>query len=462
MRENRLEQTIYNWLNRTVDLTADDGIIVALSGGADSVSLLAALDQLRRDGGLPQELSLLAAHVNHGLRGEEADRDEAFVRNLCERRGIPLEVLSVNVAEQALKGEGIEAAGRRIRYGFFRRLQQRYGYRYIATAHNADDQLETVLLNLTRGSGLQGLCGIPPVRDGIIRPLLGCSREEIEAYCADNGLAYVQDSTNTDTAYRRNLLRHKVLPVLKEINPQLGAASIRLTESLREDEARLSRLTRDLLQNAARPDGQYDRGVLLCSPPALLRRALKLVMENAGGDPEERHVQLLESALRAGDGAVQIPGEVTATVKGDRLTAASRPARPRKIDYFEWPVKLGVNLEIAGKTYTASCLSRENFEKMRKVYKNVLKFALDCDKMTGNLVARQRKSGDSFHPVGGVGKTLKKFFQEQAVPIEQRAEIPILCDEQGVVLVTGFSCDNRVRIDSKTQRVLLFYRAEMY
>ena len=462
MLNRKLEQTVSGWLERTVTLSPDDGIIVALSGGADSVSLLSALDRLRKDGTLPPELSLLAAHVNHGLRGEEADRDERFVRRLCEEMQIPLQVLKVNVAEQRLKGEGIEEAGRRIRYGFFRRLQQQYGYRYVATAHTADDQLETVLLNLTRGSGLNGLCGIPPVRDGIIRPLLDCSREEIERYCEENHLSFVTDSTNTDTAYRRNQIRQTVLPLLRDINPQITSACSRLTDSLREDEALLSRLTRELLQSARRPDGQYDRDLLLFAPPALLRRAIKGVMETAGGDPEERHIRLVEQMLRAGEGVLQIPGEVTVTVKDDLLLAASRPARPEKLPYFEYPVEPGVTLTIGGKTYTARCVTRENFENTRKVYKNVLKFALDYDKITNGLIVRQRKMGDAFHPVGGAGKTLKKYFQEQKIPTEQRAFIPILCDDDGVVLITGFSCDHRVRLDEQTKRILLFYPAETY
>lgn len=462
MRGRKLEDAVCAFLHREIDLQDNDGIIVALSGGADSMSLLAALDRLRSDGALPRGLALLAAHVNHGLRGDESGRDEAFVRRECAQREIPLEVLHAEVAQEAWKGEGLEAAGRRIRYGFFRRLQQQYGYRYVATAHTADDQLETVLLHLTRGSGLHGLCGIPPVRDGIIRPLLTCSREEIEIYCRDEQLRYVTDSTNTDIAYRRNLLRQTVLPSLKQINPQVTEACTRMTENMREDEKLLSRLTRELLQNAARPDGRYDGGLLLSAPTALLHRALKKIMEDAGGDPEERHVRLLESAMRDGVGAVQIPGSVTVTVKENRLSAVSRSARPHEIPYFEWPVTVGATLNIAGKTYTSACLSIENFEKKRKVYKKVLKFALDYDKITNSLIVRQRKPGDMFHPVGGVGKTLKKYFQEQVVPAEQRAEVPILCDDAGIVLIAGFSCDERVRLDEHTRRVLLFYRAETY
>ena len=462
MANRKLEQSVGGFLKRIVSLAPDDGIIVALSGGADSVSLLSVLDRLRKDGTLPCELSLLAAHVNHGLRGEEADRDEQFVRRFCKEKQIPLEVLKVKVAEERLKGEGVEEAGRRIRYGFFRRLQQQYGYRFVATAHTADDQLETVLLNLTRGSGLNGLCGIPPVRDDIIRPLLTCSREEIERYCEENQLSFVTDSTNTDTAYRRNQIRQTVLPLLKEMNPQIVSACNRLTDSLREDEALLSRLTRELLQSARRPDGQYDRELLLFAPPALLRRAVKGVMETAGGAPEERHVRSVEEMLNAGEGVLQIPGEVTVTVKGNLLSAEPRAARPQKVAYFEYPVTPGATLSIAGKTYTAKCVTRENFENTRKVYKNVLKFALDYDRITNGLIVRQRKVGDAFHPVGGAGKTLKKYFQEQKIPTDERAAIPILCDDEGVVLITGFSCDHRVRLDEKTKRILLFYPAETY
>lgn len=446
---------VETFFTTAVSLRENDGVILALSGGADSMTLLDTLNALRRT----HPFSLLAAHVNHGLRGAEADRDEAFVRNQCALRNVQLEVLHAHVAEEALPEESVEAAGRRIRYGFFRRLQQQYGYAYIVTAHTADDNLETVLLHLTRGSALHGLCGIPPQNGCILRPLLTCSRADIEAYCAAHAVDFVTDSTNADTQFSRNRVRLQAVPALRMVNPQITAAVTRLTARLREDDALLCELTEALLQKSRCEANVYAVETLMAAPPALLHRALKCVADAAGGDCEERHILQIEKILHTG-GSVQIPGKVTVTVAAARLTA--RKALQKSVSFDKMPLEVGQTYEIAGKTYTALCVSRDFFEEKQKIYKNVLKFSLDYDKIITNLFIRQRLPGDAFHPVGGVGKTLKKYFNENAVPAEKRQEIPIVCDEAGIVLVTGFSCDNRVKLDENTKRVLLFYQTDMY
>ena len=191
-----------------------DTVIVALSGGADSVTLLHILNSIKE----LYNLTLRAAHLNHGIRGEEADRDEDFVRKLCESMGVPLDVRREDIPAIAKEsGKSEELCGREVRYAFFDALCEQYGAK-IATAHNRDDHAETVLWNLVRGAGLSGLCGIPVRRGGIIRPLLGCSRAQIEAYCAENQLAYVTDSTNLTAAYTRNRIRLEVMPILRQLN----------------------------------------------------------------------------------------------------------------------------------------------------------------------------------------------------------------------------------------------------
>lgn len=451
MQDIFLEKTVETFL-QNLSVQPEEGIVVALSGGADSMALLCALHAARKK----MPFRLLAAHVHHGLRGEEADRDADFVRRQCEERKILLETLCVDVAAEALPGEGIEQAGRRIRYAFFEQLRAQYGYRYIATAHTADDNLETVILHLTRGSGLHGFCGIPPQNDGIIRPLLNCSRTDIETYCAAKDIAFVTDGTNMDMAYSRNRIRHAVVPHLKVLNPQVTAACTRLTAHLREEDAFLDTLAKDVLSSALLENGGHDRRVLLEAAPVLRRRALKMLMENCGGDCGEKHIALAEQALLAGNGAVQVPGGVCVSVDMDGLYVEVSD-KQTEIPYFEMPITIGKRLEIAGKAYMPQCLSIDSYEEKRKVYKNVLKFTCDYDKILHSFAVRQRKPGDAFHPVDGVGKSLKKYFNEKKVPPAQRAAIPIVCDEQGIVLVAGFSCDDRVKLDETTKRVFLLY-----
>ena len=209
-----------------------DTVICAVSGGADSVCMLHVLLSLRNTLGITVE----AAHFNHQLRGEESDRDEAFVRTLCAELGVVLHVDNGDVRARAAKThESVEEAARALRYAFFSSLSGR-----IATAHTQDDNLETVLLNLTRSTGLAGLCGIPPRRERFIRPMLAVSRAEIEAYLAQNGLSHVTDSTNFLPDARRNRLRQSVIPLLKAENPSLCETAFRMCRLLEADEAQLS------------------------------------------------------------------------------------------------------------------------------------------------------------------------------------------------------------------------------
>ncbi|MGN0688267.1 MAG: tRNA lysidine(34) synthetase TilS, partial [Oscillospiraceae bacterium] len=205
-----------------------DAVVIALSGGADSVSLLYALNSLSDELGI----TVSACHVNHGLRGEEADSDMHFCERLCERLGVELVVLKTDVRGVQRKHESIEEAARRVRYEFFAEVSKG---KLLATAHNSNDSAETVLLNMMRGTGLKGLCGIPPVRGNIIRPLIYCTRQDVEDYCAENSLAYVTDKTNLCDDYTRNKVRHIILPEIMKINSGFLETASRMENTLRAD-----------------------------------------------------------------------------------------------------------------------------------------------------------------------------------------------------------------------------------
>ena len=222
-------------------------IITALSGGADSVTLLHCLNGLKEQLGF----ELYACHINHNLRGKDSDSDQAFAQKLCETLNVPIRVFSVNVLEAMEKHTGLEEKARTLRYKAFSEEAKRLRAK-VATAHNSCDNTETVLLNMLRGTGLKGLCGIPPVRDYLIRPLILCSRSEIEAYCLENNLEFVTDKTNFSTDYTRNKIRIELLPKLLQINPSLYEGVSRMTNSLTEDSVFLENLANENMYMTAK------------------------------------------------------------------------------------------------------------------------------------------------------------------------------------------------------------------
>lgn len=278
-------------------------VVVGVSGGADSMALLHFLwEQKERWPGL----RLTAAHVNHGLRGEEADRDERWVRDFCRHRGIPLEVLRIELREEAEKRKlGLEECGREVRYGFFQRLAGETGR--IATAHTLSDSVETVLFNLARGTGLKGLRGIPAIRGNIIRPLIGCTREETEAYCRERQIGFVTDSTNLQEEYSRNKLRLSVIPVLKEINPAVEEAVGKMTESVGQDDDFLWTEAEKLVKEATLEDG-WSCSVLGAAARPVRMRAVRLLRGDSG--PEKRHLEEIDRIILAGSGGVSVPGGI--------------------------------------------------------------------------------------------------------------------------------------------------------
>ena len=255
------------------------GVVAAVSGGCDSSVLLHVLWKLSTEMGF----KILCAHINHNLRGSESDRDEAFVRSLCEKYGIECRVLSANVAEFAEKNRlSTEEAGRKLRYEFFEHCASELGENAkVATAHSLSDSAETYIFNSARGASLSGICGIPPVRGKIIRPLIEFSREQIEAYANEHGLDYVTDSTNLTDEYTRNKIRHGAIPIMKEINPGFEKAFLRLSKNLSETRDFIDSEAEKLLLNSKTENG-FDGRILKEAHPALKNRAAAMILESFG------------------------------------------------------------------------------------------------------------------------------------------------------------------------------------
>lgn len=272
-------------------------VIAAVSGGADSVALLYVLYSLK------DELcfSLAACHVNHNLRGEESDSDERFVRRMCRFLDIPLYTASIKVNDLRQKHDSLEECARRLRYEFFESISKD---RLIATAHTASDNCETILINMVRGTALSGICGIPAKRDNIIRPLLYNTREDIELYCSENCLDYVTDSTNLSDDYTRNRIRHKVVPLLKEINPSLFGAISRLSQSVSDDDRYLDKIASELMEKARTADDKYDVGILRTADDCILRRIVTMIFKDNDIPPNMKAVESCVGIIRAGQGKI--------------------------------------------------------------------------------------------------------------------------------------------------------------
>ncbi|MDE7281195.1 MAG: tRNA lysidine(34) synthetase TilS [Ruminiclostridium sp.] len=294
-------------------LKPGDKVIVGLSGGADSVTLLHCLYSLRET----LDIELFACHINHNLRGEDSDRDQKFAEDLCKNLDIPLRVFSVDVKGAAQKHQSTEEAARKLRYEKFSEYAEDIGAK-AATAHNACDNSETVLLNLIRGTGLKGLCGIPPVRDCFIRPLICCTREEIEEYIKANSLQYVTDKTNFSTDYTRNKVRLQLMPLLLEMNPSFHRGVSRTVSALRKDSDFLEEMAVIALDDARLEEGVYSSEKLAALDPPIFSRAVSLMLWEKGVEPSALRINGFMEIIGAGRGKINLEKNRFAVVRKGR------------------------------------------------------------------------------------------------------------------------------------------------
>lgn len=432
-------------------------LLIALSGGADSVALLSLLRDYAAQHGTP----LRIAHVNHGIRGEQAIRDRDFCVSLAQAYDIPISVLDADVPRLCREqGGGIEEVARQVRYAFFERVMAQYDIPLLVTAHHADDQLETLLLHLTRGAGASGLCGIPPIRalaDGrlVIRPLLGCDKQALLRLCRERGLSYVEDDTNADIRYARNRIRHEVIPQLRAINPAVSDAAVRLCDSMRVDVGYLTEQTDAAVRRTVSLTPQ-DGGVrvsapcasLAALPEALRRRVLVRMMQYAGcPQAEERFVRALAAMCRTPqDDALTLCGDIRARRQGETLTLC--PVR-RAQEEIPTPTPIAVDLTHApcavrfGAMTVNWAQAADERPKMQKnlcadenVYKMSMIGTLNSATIKGSAVLRTRQAGDRFlwH---GLHRSVKKLMCDRGVPPQLRDALPLLCDGDGIVWIPG-------------------------
>ena len=432
-------------------LQGGETVLVAVSGGADSVALLDLLRELAPALGL----TLHAAHVDHGLR-PEAGADAEFVRALCERLGIPFHLERVSVRREP-PWEGLEAEARRARYAALFGRAAALGAHRVATGHTADDQAETVLMRLLQGAGPRGLAGIAPARGLLIRPLLETRRAEIEAHLSARDIEYVEDATNRDLRFLRNRIRHEILPFLSE---RWGPG---LVESLCRTAALSRRLVEQLEQRArVELDRLATRGPLgLVLPMPELRAlpedlAVETLRQAAAGLGESRPLRgpcqralrrlLRPAAARRG---VQLGGLVV-ELSGRWLRVG--PARPAALTPREWTVPGTLELGEVGWRLEARCFERSGGYAPPREPDRV---AFDADRLPSTLVVRPRRPGDRFLPFGGAGeRRLKSFLIDAGVPRWERPRIPLLEARGAIVWVAGLRRGQSAPVTPDTRRIL--------
>ena len=388
-----------------------DRVIVALSGGADSVALTFGLYLLKEE----LNITLEAAHFNHHLRGEESYRDEAFVRAFCQSYGIPLHVSGAKV----LPGKkGLEASAREARYAFLRSLPGK-----VATAHTADDNAETVLLRLLRGTGLKGLGAIAPVNGNIIRPMLSITREEVEAFLEEYALSHVEDSSNGENAFLRNRVRHEIMPLLRQENPRIGENLSAMAQNLRQEEAFLQSLLPETMPPVSR---------LKELPGPIRHRLLERFLKDSGvKEPEQVHILQMESLVFHWNpsASMQFPGGVTIGREYDRLVK-----RERVQTLLAYPLQCPGCTEIPELGVTVQCTPADTLSGGDGFY----------IQPQGTLVLRSRMAGDCMTLSGGT-KSLKKLYIDRKIPASKRPMVPVLADDRGVLAVFGLGISEERR-----------------
>ncbi|MDR2524992.1 MAG: tRNA lysidine(34) synthetase TilS [Oscillospiraceae bacterium] len=430
-------------------------VLAGLSGGADSVALLHWLCAQRQTLGL----SVQAVHVHHGLRGAEADADEAHCRVLCAAWSVPLHVRRCDVKAAAQTRRcGLEETGRALRYAFFAELANQIHADRVALAHTLSDRCETFLLHFARGSALRGLCSIPVTRslEGtgavLVRPLLDCARGQIEDYCAAHGLCYRQDVSNGDTAFRRNAIRHQVLPPLQSAMPGMEAAARRMFPLLAADEAYMQAQAQALLESEACGEGRWTAAPLAAAHPALRGRTLRLILLAGGCEPAAEQIEAAAQLLYHG-GALQLTGRVRLRSHDGLLCLES--ATSSLPDPWEVPLAPGETLLPDGRILLTEILDGDFTKNLHKIPKEGLANCLSCDIITGNLSVGTRRAGDAMRLCNGAGtKPLKKLFQERGVSAARRSATLLLRDAAGVVWLEGFGCAHHCRLRTDTRRAL--------
>lgn len=426
-----------------------NSVLIGLSGGADSVALLHIMCALSVKYGF----QVSAAHVNHGLRGDDAVNDEEFSAELCERLGVKCYVLRADVRERAkTNGVSEELAGREIRYDFFTKIMAEQGIEYTATAHHKNDNAETLVMNFMRGSGIGGLSGIPCIRGRFIRPLLGVTRNEIEEYCVENGLGYVTDKTNFENNYTRNKIRNILIPLIqREFNPNFTETVTANAEIIRSDEEYLNDVAKREYDNVVDGDGA-DIEKLNNLHYAIASRIIRKMIENVCGIAD------ISSAAVSGVGEIckknktglyaSVTSGVTARTEYGKLIIERDTG---ECEDFSYTINIGERVFIPQLGYTVSVEYADKRENDGGRY-----FSVPYG--VGHIIVRNRRNGDVFNPSGMSGmKKVKDYMINEKIPRSKRSRVGIVEIDGKIAWLVGYRSDGRFDFHGNGIKICVMY-----
>ena len=431
-------------------------ILAAISGGPDSMAMLNCLILLRKS----MNFNLLIAHVNHGVRGQYAKRDQDFVKEIAKEYQIPFFTINVDMVLYGKElGISSEEAGRILRYGFFRDILKDYGGGKIAVAHNKNDQAETIIHRIIRGTGLDGLKSMEFIKGDIIRPILNISRKDIEDYIEKENIRFVIDHTNLETDYTRNKIRLELLPYIKEnFNPNIIDSLYRLSGIAREEIEIIEEITREkynLIVKKTTKNSIIFNGSLfnLESRPIkkrLVRKAIESIAGNLHGIEEIHIIDIVELFDQAKTGkTIHIAKGIIGRISYNDFMVEL--PRNKTIKLSEKKLELGANsIGELGIIISLELISLDGIN-----IKDTDNKYIDYNKVNDGLWIRPRKSGDRFSPLGlGGSKKLKDYMIDKKIPQDKRDSTPILCDRSGIIWVIGYGLSDNYKITENTEKVL--------
>ena len=463
-----LEQRVLAYLREKKLVSPGERLVVAVSGGPDSVCLLHILSTLQKD----LDINLHIAHLNHRLRGKESEADAKYVTGLAKRLSIPATIASRDVKSYRQQRRlSLEEAAREVRYSFLAAVAKEVGALKVAVGHTSDDHIETMLMHLVRGSGIRGLRGLLPVNKlkvsgnslAVIRPLLELTRQDTVAYCRAHKLKPRLDASNLVLEPLRNKVRHRLLPELRQYNPQIDRALLRLSRTAADDLDFVETETRRLMKNIVKDEKNsiiINKKNLLALPPALQRQLLRFSIESLLGslkDIEAGHIEdIIEALAKPAGKVIGLPFGINFTIEYDRYILS-----PDSLSLCPFPTLEGkIDLKLPGKTVfpgweiNAAVITPSMF-KSRSGEINDFSACFDLDRAGKKLAIRRRLPGDCFQPLGiAQPKKLNVFMIDARIPRAWRPRIPIVCAGDRILWVVGFRIDERYKVLPDTKNVL--------
>jgi len=473
-RQESLEQRVLHFIQEHQLVSGQHKLLVAVSGGADSVCLLHILVKLQD----ALDIKLHVAHLNHQLRGIEAEADAQYVSNLAHQLGIPATIQQRDVkAYQAQHHLSLEEAAREVRYTFLAQVARSIGTSQVAVGHTVDDHIETILLHLIRGTGTRGLRGLQPStvwqsatnKDSltILRPLLQVGRWETADYCQSQDLMPRIDASNLSLSPLRNRIRHQLLPLLQSYNPRVAEALLRTARIATDDLAFLDREVIRIWDEVVQKEGGttiLDKERFSHLPPPLKRNLLRAAIEKLLGnlrDIETRHIEEIMAALTKPAGKrLNLPGGLIFSVEYDKYLLGSDPAAlsPFPSLEAEFSLKIPGETRLPGWCIEATIISREQMAEKGKgigLINNGFTAYFDLDRTGNKLVVRCRQPGDKFQPLGmSQTKKLGEFMIDAKIPCAWRQQVPIVCSPEHILWVIGWRIDDRVKVTESTEQIL--------